>query len=149
MKLLFSYIIILFTVSFSLAQNKTIFEQANTFYNNGEYEKAIKKYEQILSSKKHSAELYFNLANAHYKLNHIAPSIFYYEKALLLNPNDKEINNNANFARNMTIDAIETVPEVGLKRIFNEIIRALHFDSWAWWSVISIFLFRLSKYRSA
>ena len=30
--------------------------------------------------------LYFNLGNANYKLNNIAPSIYYYEKALQLEP---------------------------------------------------------------
>lgn len=141
MKYIFSYILIFTIFSGIFGQNQTIFEQANTLYNNGNYEQAIKKYEQILSSKQHSAELYFNLANAHYKLNHIAPSIFYYEKALLLKPNDKDINNNANFARNMTIDAIETVAEVGLKKIFNKLTRVLSFDGWSWLGVVTIFLF--------
>ena len=71
-----------------------LFEQGNTLYNESNYSEAIKKYEQILSTEMHSSELYFNLANAHYKLNHIAPSVYYYEKALQLNPNDSEIKQN-------------------------------------------------------
>ena len=141
MKYFISKIILLITFSLGFGQNQTIFKQANTLYNEGKYERAIKKYEQILSSKKHSAALYFNLANAHYKLNHIAPSIYYYEKALLLKPEDKDINNNIVFARNMTIDAIETVPEVGLKRFFNNLIKAFSFDTWAWLSIVSICIF--------
>ena len=97
----------------SFLQNDTLFKKANTLYNNGKYLEAIDNYMSILETNTHSAELYFNLGNAHYKLNNIATSIYYYEKALQLKPNDKDIINNIAFARNMTIDAIDTVPEVG------------------------------------
>ncbi len=123
------------------AQNESLFEQGNTLYNEGKYHEAIDKYEQILSSKKHSAALYFNLANAHYKLNNIAPSIYYYEKALQLNPNDEEIKNNAAFANNMKVDAIDTVPEVGFSRIVKNVVNTMSFDSWAKLAIIAVLLF--------
>ena len=104
------YILVFLISTMSFAQNKTIFEQANALYNDGNYTEALNKYTSILEHNEHSAELYFNIANAHYKLNNVAPSIYYYEKALLLKPNDKEILNNIAYARNMTIDAIEIVP---------------------------------------
>jgi tetratricopeptide (TPR) repeat protein len=125
------------------AQSSDFFEQGNTFYNEGKYEEAIEAYEKILEKGVHSAELYYNLGNAHYKLNHIAPSIFYYEKALQLKPKDKEIQNNANFARNMTIDAIDTVPEVGFKRLFNRVINIFSYNGWAVFAVCCVFIFVL------
>ncbi|TYA60185.1 SH3 domain-containing protein [Formosa maritima] len=131
-----------FLLSFSsIAQNGSLFEQGNALYNEGDFDQAILKYEAILNNGEHSAELYFNLANAHYKLNHIAPSIFYYEKALQLAPNDREIQNNAAFARNMTIDAIGSVPEVGLSNYIKNITNKLSFDSWAKISIIFVCLF--------
>ena len=51
------------------------------------------------------------LGNAYYKLNNIAESIYYFEKAKQLDPNDEDIIINSNFAKNMTIDAIEKLPE--------------------------------------
>lgn len=122
-------------------QNDAVFEQANTLYNQGKYGEAIDKYTSILDSGNHSAELYFNLANAHYKLNHIAPSIYYYEKALLLSPNDKEIKNNMAFATNMTIDAIDVIPETGWSRFINSITNMMSFDAWAKTSVTFAFCF--------
>ncbi|MGB6267678.1 MAG: SH3 domain-containing protein, partial [Olleya sp.] len=92
---------------------------------------AITKYESILDTKQHSADLYYNLGNAHYKLNNIAPSIYYYEKALQLKPNDKEVLNNIAYAKNMTVDAIQTVPQLGLSRLFNKVTHTLSYDSWA------------------
>lgn len=125
---------------FSFSQEAT-FKDANTLYNNGKYNEAIDSYMHILETKTHSAELYFNLGNAHYKLNNIAPSIYYYEKALQLNPNDKDIQNNIAFARNMTIDAIDTVPEVGFSKIIKSVVNAAKADTWAKIAVISVFCF--------
>ena len=76
---------------------KLLFEQGNALYNDGNYTEAIEKYQAILKQGKHSAELYFNLGNSYYKLNNIAPSIYYYEKALQLAPDDKDILNNISF----------------------------------------------------
>ena len=103
------YILSFLLSAISFAQNETLFEEANTLYNKGKYGEAIDKYTSILETGNHSASLYFNLANANYKLNNIAPSIYFYEKALQLAPNDSDINNNLAFAQNMTIDDKEIV----------------------------------------
>jgi len=136
------YILLLFCGLLS-AQNKTLFKQANSLYNDGKYAEAIDKYEAILKSDKHSAELYFNIANAHYKLNHIAPSIYYYEKALVLKPNDKDIKNNLAFANNMKIDAIETIPQTSISKTYNKIINLFSIDGWAIAAVSFVILFVL------
>ena len=136
------FCILVFGIGLNLvAQNNSLFEQGNTLYNDGKYAEAIEKYEAILDTKNHSAELYYNLANAHYKLNNVAPSIYYFEKALLLNPDDSEIKNNIAFARNMTVDAIDTVPEVGFSRVIKNAINWLSFDSWSKLAVACVSLF--------
>lgn len=123
------------------SQNDQTFSEANTFYNNGKYAEAIDAYESILDSDMHSAALYFNLGNANYKLNNIAPSIYYFEKALQLEPNDKDIKNNLAFAQNMTIDAIENVPDVGFSRIINNLVNTFNTDTWAKIAVGGVLLF--------
>lgn len=131
------YIAALFFVTSIFAQEpEALFENATQAYNDGNYEKAIENYEQILSQDKISPALYFNLANAHYKLNHVAPSIYYYEKALQLNPNDEDIKNNLSFAENMKIDAIEELPKTGLAKMINNLISTYNFNSWAWLTII-------------
>ena len=123
------------------AQNGNLFEQGNALYNQGKYADAIDKYSAILNSGYHSAELYFNMGNANYKLNNIAPSIYYYEKALLLQPNDKDIKNNLAYARNMTIDAIDVMPEVGFSKFINTITHTFSYDVWAIMAIFFVFLF--------
>lgn len=131
--LLSTFVFILSFITF--AQSNVAFEKANTLYNNGKYQDAISIYEDIIENGEHSAELYYNLGNAYYKLNSIAPSIYYFEKAHKLNSKDKEIQNNLAFARNMTVDAIDPVPGVGLNRFMKRIINMFSFDNWAFLSV--------------
>ncbi len=128
----------------SYAQNEGIFEQANQLYNDGKYLEAIEKYTTILETKQHSAALYYNLANAHYKLNNIAPSIYYYEKALLIAPNDSDIKNNLAFAQNMTIDSIETIPQTGFSKIFNNLIDKFSYETWSYLSILFMLIFAIT-----
>ena len=78
MKYLILYILVFFT-TISFSQEDALFDKANTFYKTENYSEAVKTYEQLLSLKKESPELYFNLGNAHYKLNNTAQSIYNYE----------------------------------------------------------------------
>ena len=135
------YILAILVTSIAFAQNETLFDQGNALYNDGNYEEAISKYQSIIDNGKHSSELYFNLGNAHYKLNHIAPSIYFYEKALQLKPNDKEIKNNIGFARNMTIDAVDAIPEVGFSKFINDISKSLNFERWGMVAIGLVVLF--------
>ncbi|AEH00743.1 SH3 domain-containing protein [Lacinutrix sp. 5H-3-7-4] len=136
------YIFLFFLGSVS-AQNEKYFEQGNTLYNQGKYAEALSRYQAILKTNEHSAELYFNIANAHYKLNHIAPSVYYYEKALALKPNDKDIKNNLSFANNMRVDAIHNLPEVGLSKFVKNFANIMSFDAWAKVSIGLVVLFVL------
>jgi tetratricopeptide (TPR) repeat protein len=123
------------------AQGEALFDQATEAYNQGEYDKAISLYQEILRGGQHSAALYFNLGNAHYKNNEIAPSIYYYEKALLLEPGDPEILNNLGFARNMTLDAISPIPKTDLQRFYERVVFALTTDQWAYLGIFLVILF--------
>lgn len=133
----------LFTALFCSAQSDKFFDQATTAYNAGEYEKAIGFYTDILENGEHSAAVYYNLGNAYYKLNEIAYSIYYYEKALLLAPNDDEIKTNLSYAQNMTLDSIDTVPETGISKLYKNITGKLTFDQWAYVAIAAMFVFVL------
>ena len=138
------YIVLFLSYSIGYGQGLSAFNQGNNFYNEGKFQEAINAYESVLENGQHSAELYFNLANSYYKTNQIAPSIYYYEKALQLAPNDKEIANNLSFAQNMTIDAIDVIPEVGLSKILKNIVNVFSVDVWAILSVCFVILFVVS-----
>lgn len=135
------YIFILVAGFTAFAQDEGLFDRATKAYNGGEYQTAVDNYLEILDSGQHSAALYYNLGNTYYKLNQIAPSIYYYEKALLLKPNDAEIKNNLGYAQNMTLDAIDTMPETGFAKIYDSVLGLLSFDQWAYVAVVFMVLF--------
>ncbi len=125
----------------SFAQGEVTFKKANALYHQEQYEEAIKAYTSIIESGEASTALYYNLANAHYKLNAIGESIYYYEKALLLSPNDEDVQNNLAFANKATIDAIEALPKGVISRFFDSIIYAFGIEGWAWLSILTVLLF--------
>ncbi|WP_324719692.1 tetratricopeptide repeat protein [Salinimicrobium sp. HB62] len=137
-------LIFLFAVLFSftgMAQNSQLFEAANKAYGAGNYEEAIENYEQILANGKTSAEVHYNLGNAYYKLNDIAPSIYHYEKALQLAPGDEDVINNLSFARNMTIDALGQEESKGFYGIFESSTTAFSASGWGWVAVFCMLVF--------
>jgi hypothetical protein len=63
-------------------------------------------------------------------LNKVAPAIYNYEKALLLNPNDTEIQNNLKFAQKLQIDDIKTVEKVGFNKLIQDFTNTFHYNTW-------------------
>ena len=108
---LFYKIIFVLVINLSFSQNsENYFKAGNDFYNNGQFEKALDSYFKVLNENYHSAELYFNIGNTYYKLDSIAHSIFYFEKAKKMSSMDRDILNNLGYAENMKIDLIEKLP---------------------------------------
>ncbi len=131
--------IFLFITSFVFAQSG--FEKGNVLYQKGQYEQAIQAYESVLDSHQQSADLYFNLGNCYYKLNKVAPSIYNYEKALVLAPEDADIANNLKFAQKLTIDEVKEVPKVGFAKLLRDFTGRYHYNTWAWISIVFGLLF--------
>jgi len=123
------------------ASMEPLFEQGNTAYNEGDYQKAISLYEQTLKMGQHSAALYFNLGNAYYRLNKVAESIYYFEKAKQLNPKDEDIQINGAFAQNMTIDAIENLPESQIAQFQKSLFGIFSFSTWSLLTVVLLWIF--------
>lgn len=133
--------LLLFICAPMMGQNKVLFEKANEAYNAGNYPEAVSRYAEVLKNGEESAELYFNLGNAHYKLNHIAESVYNYEKALLLDPADQTIQNNLEFANNMVLDDIKEVPKSGLSTFITSAISIFSFNGWAWIAILGVAIF--------
>ncbi|MCQ0110869.1 tetratricopeptide repeat protein [Zhouia amylolytica] len=123
--------------SFSQSGNEKLFDTAVQLYNQGKFQESINTYMEIIDDGFHSSSVYFNIGNAYYKLNEVAPSIYYYEKALLLSPKDENIQNNLQFAKNMTIDSIETIPKSAINNLIERTIGVFTSKSW---SIFAIFL---------
>jgi tetratricopeptide (TPR) repeat protein len=141
------YLLLLFISSSLFATDESqSFATANTLYQQGKYEEALRHFETIAQeSKDHvSAELYFNLANCYYKTHQVAPAIFNYEKALLVNPDFENAKTNLEFAKKLQLDDIKVIPKVGLGTLLFDATKIMYYDTWAWLAVTFSFLVLLS-----
>lgn len=130
------YIGILLISTLGISQNTHLFEKGKDSYKEGDYQTAIQSWEEILQNEEASANLYFNLGNAYYKLNQIGPAIYFYEKALQLSPNDSDIKNNLAFAENARIDSIEPLPQSVFSKWYQNVMTVFSYDGWAIVSIL-------------
>jgi tetratricopeptide (TPR) repeat protein len=133
-------------LSFSMSclfgfQPDSLVRTGNDLYAKGQYYYAINVYEQIVDSGYESAELYFNLGNAYYKVNNIALAILNYERAKKMNPWDKDIKHNLAIANAHIVDKIDVIPELFLKNWITNIVNITSSDNWAIISITSFILF--------
>ena len=143
MKYLLSLLAIAFYLLPASAQlsNEELFAQAGSAYNRGDYQEAVDNYQRILAKGKASASLYYNLANAYYKQEEVAPSIYYYEKALQLAPEDKAIQTNLRYAQQMALDEIVPLPKIWSQRVVAALSRWNSPNGWGGWAIGSMWLF--------
>ena len=132
---------IIYIGSASAQSNAELFAQAGSAYNRGDWQEAIDNYRRILSKGEASASLYYNLANAYYKTEDVAHSIYYYEKALELSPEDKAIQNNLKYAQQMALDEIVPLPKLWSQRAMEALSRWNSPNGWGVWAAVSMCLF--------
>ena len=100
-------------------------------YTAGDYETALKDWQDVQATGLGSKELYSNLASAHLKTGEIAPAILWWERALRLDPSDKDIRYNLEYARNLTQDKIDEVPEFFFEQWGHALCYLLPSNTWA------------------
>lgn len=127
---------ILLWISVSVfANDRQLFDSANFNYQNGNFEKAVILYEEILAKGIGSPEVYFNLGNAYYRSNSLSGAILNYERALRLSPGDRDIEFNLEIARAHLVDKIEEIPPFFLNKWIQVLSSILTSDGWAWFSI--------------
>jgi len=119
----------------------TLFTRANDDYSKGLFDSAIERYSRIIEGGYESAEVYFNLGNACFKINDIPSSILYYEKALKLSPNDEDTKFNLRVANTKIMDKIQPVPELFYKVWWRSLYNLFPTDTWARLTLFFFILF--------
>lgn len=117
-------------VDWAQLSNDELWDMANTYYVNGEYQSAEQTYKAILDRGVHSAKLYYNLANSYFKMDEIGSAILYYHRALRLDPGSDDIRYNLEVAQEHTKDRIEQVPEFFLATWFRAVRNVLSNTVW-------------------
>ena len=117
-----------------------IFQKANAAYTAGEYEQAIELYDSLEQMGRVSASIHYNLGNSHYKLNHIAPAILQYERALNLDPGMEDAAYNLKLANLRVVDNVKTVPQLFIVEWLQDMITGRSAGQWAIIALVFLWL---------
>src|SRR4051812_5099259 len=90
---------VLTLILLAMTANAATFEEANQLYEKGKFEHARAAYETVAASGGRTANLFFNLGNAEYRLGHAGRAALDYERALALDPAHPEARMNLNLVR--------------------------------------------------
>ena len=111
----------------SFAQTKG---EADELYKEEKYTEAVVAYEKLLKGDVVSANIYYNLGNAYYKLDSIPLAILNYERALLLEPGDADIRANLALARGKTVDKVTPPSEMFFVTWWHNLCNTMSSHSW-------------------
>ena len=93
-----------------LAEAVRRFDEGNRHYQQGDYRRALAAYQAALDAGYASGALYYNMGNAHYRLDALGQAVRYYEKARRLLPDHPALQHNLEITRGRTLDAFSQLP---------------------------------------
>lgn len=132
----FSFVLMILMLM-PLSANAITKQNADDEYAKGNYQQAIKDYQEILKAGV-SSEIYYNLGNAYYRTDNITQALLAYERALQLSPGDNDNRFNLQYARSKTIDKITPETEMFFVTWYNSLVNFTSVDRWANTAIVSI-----------
>ena len=133
------WMLLLVALLLPLTANAVTKADGDNEYSRGNYQQAIRDYEELLKQTK-SADLYYNLGNAYYRTDNITRAVLAYERALLLSPGDDDIRFNLQMARSKTIDKITPRSEMFFVTWYRALVNITSVDGWADIALLSMVL---------
>ncbi|NNE36508.1 MAG: tetratricopeptide repeat protein [Rhodothermales bacterium] len=87
------------------------FDEGNEHYANGAYQNAVAAYEMALESGFASAELYYNLGNAYYRLDELGNAMLNYKRSERLAPGRTALQHSLNLTNSRLTDKFSRLPD--------------------------------------
>lgn len=123
--------IIVLLGTFALRAESQLINQADSAYNADDFRQAADMYLNVIQQEGPSAKLYYNLGNTYYRLGEMGNAIIAYERALRLDPADKDARNNLDFV-NARITDRPGERGTFLGNALDAISAYAHSNTWAW-----------------
>lgn len=134
------FVLLLFVKTASAQDGNLLLQQAADAYSNGDYQTAIDQYEQVLAGGQDAFEVYYNLGNAYFKNNQIAPAILNYERAARINPADADLQHNLAMAKSRTVDKVDMLAVPEFVSGYKSFVNATPADRWGTLSILAFVL---------
>lgn len=115
-------------------------QRANEAYQAGDFAEAKRQYVALAEQGYQSEALYYNLANSYFRLDSLGKAVLYYERALLLDPGDADIQHNLEIVREQLPDEIDALPAFFLAKWWRNTSLAMSKSGWSTLALIAIWL---------
>lgn len=123
-----------------LSEMKT---QADSAYARADYETAVKLYGK-LAKENTTPDVCYNLGCAYYRIDDIAHSVLWFERALKLDPSNRDVLFNLEMARSKTIDKIVPQHEFILFTYFRQVTNWFSLRTWTIIALLSFVVMLVS-----
>jgi tetratricopeptide (TPR) repeat protein len=117
-----------------------LLKQAAIFFSKKQYAAAAQVYEKVKAQYGTSDKLYYNLGNAYYKSQNIPSAILNYERALRLNPGDRDTRFNLDMCKARIVDKVNPIGMFMITRWYKSLGNSFDSNTWGY---VSIFFFLL------
>jgi len=135
------FFILVLVSSISASAQNDEFTMAEKFYEEKDYESAIRMYRSLLNQGVVSANLYFNMGNACFKNGDLGHAVLYYLRAKRLAPDDRDIIDNLEFARKFARVQMEGVELNPIYTFFTSLVDSYRLDTLGWVTSVFFVLF--------
>lgn len=113
---------------------------ADSLYAAKLYKDAARGYEWVLKNEGYSSYIYYNLGNCYYRLNELGPAVLNYEKALLLDPSNKDVKDNLALAYSKTVDKYVDGNVMFYTKWFDSVKSSFSSNTWSVIGIVSFIL---------
>lgn len=146
MKWLASFIgILAFATGFAQSDSTLTWTSADEAYANGQFSIALQTWEHIQSSTdSKNPHLFYNMGNAAFKNNQLGKAIWYWNKALDLQPNMEDAQVNLAMAKQGIVDQIRPKEKSPIDQFTEDVYTAFTPNMWGILSLLSFGLMAIS-----
>ncbi len=132
-------ILFVFTaLSLSLLANEAdrLTDSAQNCFMQSKYAEALALYDSVCQMGYSSSNLFYNIGNCYYRLNDVANSVYYFEKALLLNPSNKDAEFNLKIVNQQLKQVVEPLPIPFYDKWTNNLLNIMSSDAWTIFNIV-------------
>jgi len=131
------------TLGMVYSQNiDSLFSSGNDSYNKNQFDVSVSAYENILSQGFYSADLYYNLGNAYYRLEDFANARWSYEMGINIDPRNKDMIHNLMLTKKKIPNTIET-PDSQILNLINNFLTSFTYGDFVLFSSIMLLLYSI------
>ena len=131
------------TLGMVYSQNiDSLFSSGNDSYNKNQFDVSVDAYENILSQGFYSADLYYNLGNAYYRLEDFANARWSYEMGINIDPRNKDMIHNLMLTKKKIPNTIEP-PDSQILDLINNFLTNFTYSDFVLFSSIMLLLYSI------